>query len=83
MSPAVKALTQQLLELEASWPEMPRGVLPEDPRFVAWHHDFQRHVDRKQLVLAQINAAMHPVTTHVIQERPMAALKPLPSRLRQ
>ena len=83
MNPTVRALTLELQELEANRPEMPRGLDPEHPLFVTWHHAFQKHVSRKHLLIAQINGAMHPIETRVIQERPMAALKPLPSRLRQ
>ncbi len=83
MSPAVKALAQELLELEAARPEMPRGLPPEHPEFIRWHQAFQAHVDRKQVVLAKISAAMYPITTHVIQERPMAACRPRTPRLRQ
>ncbi len=83
MSPAVKALAQELLELEAARPEMPRGLTPEDPRFIAWHQDFQKHVDSKVELLKKINGHLYPIDTTTIQERPMAACRPRTPRLRQ
>ena len=82
-NPSVATLSAELRELEAHRPEMPRGLDSKDPVFVAWHHDFQAHVDRKVRILAKLTAAMCPLDLRTRQDRPMAALQRLPSRIRQ
>ena len=76
-------LRAQLAELEATRPEMPRDLPPDHPRFVAFRNALQAFVDRKQLLQAQISAALCPIEFGKRTERPLAALRPAPMRLRQ
>ena len=80
---SVAALSAELRQLESNRPEMPRGLDAEHPLFVAWHHAFQHHVDRKVRILAKLSAAMCPLDLRTRQDRPLAALPRLPSRIRQ
>ena len=80
---SVASLSAELRELEANRPEMPRGLDAEHPLFVAWHHAFQAHVDRKMRLLSKLTAAMNPLDIRTRQDRPLAALPAHPYRLRQ
>lgn len=82
--PSVETLTRELQEMEAQRPEMPRGLAADHPEFVAWPQAFQKHVDRKQLLLSKITAHLHPVEVRVRQERPIPAeFNRPPARLRR
>jgi hypothetical protein len=80
----VEACRAKLVELEASIPEMPRGLDANHPLFIEWHLAYSAHVAKRERLQCRITALSHPIELGVRQERPKVALPVrAPRRLRQ
>ena len=80
---SLELLHAELAEVEASRPEMPRGLDSSHPQFVAWHKAFSKYATRKARIESKITAFLNPVETRKRQERPLAALPAPRLRMRQ
>jgi hypothetical protein len=80
---AILALRQQLVDHQATRPVMPRPFLPNSEEGIVYHRALTLFTDTKNLLIHQINVAEHPIDFGARQERPIPALRPYATRLRQ